>query len=329
MELLVALLPLIILCAAVLAVVFGVIAIRSLSVRMLSRRLKLVRRAHGEFLRGVATIPNGPIRVHASARSKKDLKSWDFAYQRNRWIAENQQLIRQSSEAHLKNSELHGQILSRLQPELEVTKELSFFLRRLERKKVERTLRQLDWPHSLVLHMTANYTSPAGRINISESDVYVHELGASNGLKAASSKTLPVLFDDPKKLQFPGVYVYSYPSFMEGRSVFPMKIGKSESSVHARVRQQISQGGAAIPEDPIIICAMRFDQGAGTAESLLHVSFKNARTKGGGTEWFSIGLKDLRDELAARGYSATWNSALNSPRFAATWSHKATGEPGR
>jgi len=319
MELLVALLPLIILCAAVLAVIFGVMAIRHLSVRVLSRRLKLARRAHGEFLRGVATIPSGAIRVHASARSKKDLSSWDFAYQRNRWIAENQQLIRQSSEAHLKNSKLHEQIVGRLHPELEAARALSFPFRRLERKKVERILRKIDWPRSLVLHMTANYTSPAGRINISESDVYVHELGFPNGLRAASSKVLPVLFDDPKKLQFPGVYVYSYPSFMEGRSVFPMKIGKSESSVHARVRQQIAQGGAAIPEDPIIICAMRFDQGAGVAESLLHASFKAAKTTGGGTEWFSIGLKDLRDELAARGYSATWNSALNNPRFTATW----------
>jgi len=315
----VALLPLIILCAAVLAVVFGIIAVRHLSVRMFSRRLKLARKAHGEFLRGVVAIQGSPIRVHASARSKKDLSSWDFAYQRNRWIAENQELIRRSSGAHRKNLEFHEQITLRLQPELEATREISFPLKRLERKKVESVLRQLEWPHSLVLHMTANYTSPAGRVNISESDVYVHALGESNGLKAASSKALPVLFDDPKTLQFPGVYVYSYPSFMEGRSVFPLKIGKSESSVHARVRQQIAQGGAAIPEDPIIICAMRFDQGAGVAESLLHASFKAARTTGGGTEWFSIGLKDLRDELAARGYSATWNSALNNPRFTTTW----------
>lgn len=327
MELLVALLPLIILCTAVLAVIFGIIALRHLSVRIISRRLRLARRAHGEFLRELTPIRNGAIQLRDSARSKKDLNSWDFAYQRNRWLAENQDLIRQSSEAHRKNSEVHDRILKVLQPELEATRMLSFPLRRLERKKVERVLRKLDWPRSIVLHMTANYTSPAGRVNISESDVYVHALEDGEGLTASSVKTLPAIFDEPQRLQFPGVYVYTYPSFMEGRQVFPLKIGKSESSVYARVRQQISQGGAAIPEDPIIICAMRFDQGAGAAEATLHASFRAARTSGGGTEWFSISLRDLRNELVARGYAATWNKELSTPRFEETWSRKASGEP--
>lgn len=64
---------------------------------------------------------------------------------------------------------------------------------------------------------------------------------------------------------------------------------------------------------------MRFDQGAGTAEVTLHASFRDSRTSGGGTEWFSIGLRDLRNELVARGYQATWNSELNTPRFTDTW----------
>lgn len=323
MELLVALLPLIILSTAVLAEIFGVIAIRHISVRIFSKRLRLARKAHGEFLRELKPIRNGAIQLRESARSKKDLNSWDFAYQRNRWIAENQELIRKSSQAHLENNALYDRILKEIEPQLEAAKALSFPLRRLERKKVERVLKRLDWPRSIVLHMTANYTSPAGRVNISENDVYVHRLDGDKGLATASAKSLPVLFDDPSRLQFPGVYVYSYPSFMEGRQVFPLKIGKSESSVYARVRQQISQGGAAIPEDPIIICAMRFDQGAGTAEAALHASFRDAKTSGGGTEWFSIGLRELRNELAARGYSATWNRALNTPRFADTWKKNA------
>lgn len=220
MELLVALLPLIILSAAVLAVIFGAVAIRHIFVRIFSKRLRLARRAHEEFLRELAPIGDGVVQLRDSARSKKDLNSWDFAYQRNRWIAENQKFIRESSEAHRKNSALYDRILQEIQPQIEAARTLSFPLRRLEQKKVERVLQRLDWPRSIVLQMIANYTSPAGRVNISESDVYVHNLGESAGAPTSSTKALPMLFDDPQKLQFPGVYVYSYPSFMEGRQVF-------------------------------------------------------------------------------------------------------------
>ena len=315
MEFLIALLPLIILVALAALAVLALRLVGHLLVTLTSKRLRAAKRAAKEFHGNKVAIEGKPIEVYGSARSKKDFDSWDFVYQRNHWIAEHQELIADAAEAHRINSELHGRIVGELSSRIEALQRLSFPLRRLEARKLKRILEKMSWPRELVLSLKANYRSPAGRINLNDIQIYSYDLEAGGLERAVASSKVPLIFDNPKALQFPGVYVYSYPHFMEGKDVFPVKIGKSESSVHARVRQQIAQGGAAIPEDPIIICAIRLDQGAGTAEALLHSSFRARRTKGGGTEWFTISLKELRDELTARKYSSTWNKELGSPRY--------------
>lgn len=290
------------------------IILDDLLVHATSKRLKLAKEARRTFLESRAFVMDGPIQVYGTARSKKDLSSWDFNYQKDRWLAENQELVTEYLNAHQFNLELSKRALAEIELQFASTEESIGLLRRTEQKKVAKVLRGIDWPQELVLHLHANYTSPAGRINLNDSQVYRYSL-ESSGIGIADLSTaasVPRTFEDPQKLQFPGVYVYSYPSLMEGREVFPVKIGKSESSVYSRVRQQISQGGAAIPEDPFIICAVRIDNGAGTAEAKLHSTFRAHRTQGGGTEWFSISLQQLRNELTARKYSSTWNSKLSA-----------------
>jgi hypothetical protein len=312
---LLALLPLILIALVPVGMVLLVTLLASLAIRFASKQFRMVLRAQNEFSSKMSETVDHRIKVHGSARSKKDLESWDFIYQKNRWIAEHQDLIASAARSQQENAELYEELMGELLPKLKATRKLPFPLRKLEGRKVEKALSKISWPQVLVLHFFANYTSPAGRVNLNDSEVYTYDLREISSASTVSSVPTPLIFDDPRKLQFPGVYVYSYPSFMEGREIFPVKIGKSESSVHARVKQQIAQGGAAIPEDPIIICAIRLDQGAGIAESLLHASFRAKRTQGGGTEWFSISLKELRDELTARKYSSTWNKELGSARY--------------
>jgi len=315
MEIILLLLPAVLIALIPLSFVLLAFLIGALCIRFGSKRLRMAKLAQRDFLNRRSMPMEARIKISSSARSKKDLDSWDFVYQKNRWLAEHSELMESASKAHRENSVLYAQISGELIPKLESTRKLPFPLRGTERRKVERALSKMSWVQSIELRCHANYTSPAGRVNLSDSEVYSFDLSKTGSASPVSSASVPLIFDDPKALQFPGVYVYSYPHFMEGKTVFPVKIGKSESSVHARVRQQIAQGGAAIPEDPIIICAIRLDQGAGTAEALLHASFRDRRTEGGGTEWFTISLKDLKDEFAARKYSSTWNKELSSERY--------------
>jgi len=309
------LIPVVLIALIPLGLVLLIFLIGALCIRFRSKRLKIAKLIQSEFLRQMSMPVDHRIEITGSARSKKDLDSWDFVYQKNRWLAENPELIASAAKAHRHNLALYEQVSEKLMPRLESARRLPFPFRSTERRKVERALSKLSWVQVVELHCHANYTSPAGRVNISDSEIYSFDLSKTGSTAPVSSVPIPLVFDDPKTLQFPGVYVYTYPNFIEGKTVFPVKIGKSESSVHSRVRQQIAQGGAAIPEDPIIICAIRMDEGAGTVEALLHASFREHRTEGGGTEWFTISLKQLKDELTARKYASTWNRELASNRY--------------
>ena len=278
-----------------------------LMVRITSKRVKLAKAAYEDFINDKKHIDEKPIEINSSARNKRDLDSWDFTYQKNRWLAENDNLVTEYSKAYQWNSHRFVEILDGLQKALDRFKKLPFYLGKIEAAKIAKILKSIDFPSELILNLSANYTSPAGRINLDKTHIYKHSLeDFVESTSVGGGKGTETVFRDAKDLQFPGVYVYTYPNFMV-KDIFPLKIGKSESSVYARVMQQIANGGAAIPEAPVIICAIRLDEGAGRVESLFHANFTNRKTKGGGIEWFTVSLEELRQEITARGYSAVWN----------------------
>lgn len=292
--------------ALLLGLILSVVLIRHLAVNLRSKRLRTARRYRKEFLRSRKGERIRPVKIHDSARSRKDLQGWDFVYQRNRWIAENSELVESAKLIYEKNLKAYELIAPRAKTEINESPRMGLLLRRLEAKKVEKTLAQMIWPKGIQLLLSANYTSPAGRVNVNRAMAYFFDFNDSTLAVSTDGPAVESVFDRPESLQFPGVYVYSYPAFM-GTERFPLKIGKSESSIYARVRQQTVGGGAAIPQDPVIVCAIRSEKDAGAIEARLHASFRRHRTQGGGTEWFNITLQELRAEFIARGYSSTWS----------------------
>lgn len=109
--------------------------------------------------------------------------------------------------------------------------------------------------------------------------------------KAQRHEILPFFSD--KELDWPGVYIYTYPGY-ENRAY---KIGMSSRSVIERVKEQ--SRGTAIPEEALIVRAIRTHD-CRQLEKDLHKHLAAARTAGGGQEWFRIALKELDQALLAK-----------------------------
>jgi hypothetical protein len=111
------------------------------------------------------------------------------------------------------------------------------------------------------------------------------------------------------------VYVYSYPAYhrlaeLEGRDSWPVKIGRSASAPHERVKDQVGTGN---PEWPVVHLVIR-TTAATDLERFLHSALRleGRQLEGPGAEWFDASPNWVTSMLQ-RALPGILNDAADSP----------------
>lgn len=104
-------------------------------------------------------------------------------------------------------------------------------------------------------------------------------------------------------INFPGIYVYSYPSYLSQntRGKFLLKVGMSEVSVKQRLQQQRRM--TEVPEDLMVVRDFPSSE-ARRLEKFLHEKLKaqQQQTARGGREWFWTTVEEIEALLWEAGF---------------------------
>lgn len=250
--------------------------------------------------------------VKVVTKTKRQYDNFDldrYLFEEIRW--DNVVKIYENS---LKNSELVDSIIDSYQLYSKGTQNRSKFYRKIEEKIYNKYLDKVKSKKNVIVNVKVSYTTPAGRNHYSKiltkDGTELIDFMNLNGVllqKSMMKDNSKIFFDDKRdSLSFSGVYGYTYPSMIKENSSFPIKIGKTDTEIGKRVKEQTNH--TSTPENPIILMAIpRENFLPYEIEKHLHRLFFTKRIVGGGSEWFNLTTSELYSSVVEYYPNAKWN----------------------